>query len=206
MRSYAVIVSACLFILSILFLFLVYVTPFNTFINNHKVNSKSNKTTLYFKPKTILDSCLNTTHTVPIYLSSLNRAVNTVQIELLFDPEKIYNVMLLPATSGNYFGEGKNYEVTLQEVREMYGRASLAVSLKSDKADKTGNKPVAILTFTTSSGSASSRVLFLEKSTVNATGSEESVLTDKIPLTIYCVSKLNKTSTPSSQLNSSPAL
>ena len=95
--------------------------------------------------------------------------------------------MLNPAPD-NFFGSNKDYSVKLQEVREQYGRSSLALEINPNQIEKRGEKPVAKLTFKTLSTEASqtAQITFLNKSAVYSNSSEESLLKETGPLKIFC--------------------
>lgn len=201
MGKYLAITGATLLVLSGIFLILSYVSPFG----RQSVSQKSDKNAsakLYFKPDSITSSCLNSSYSIPIYLSTYNASANNAQIELLFNPDIIYNVLLTPS-SNNFFGEKDSYDITLQEIREKFGRTSLAIQLHPDRTEARGDKPIAVFSFTINSPSSSmsSNITFLNKSTVSSVEKESSLLTETVPLTIYCNPQLRKTSTPSNQLN-----
>ncbi len=202
MSKYFVIIGLTAFLLCALFLLVSYVSPFKSRVLTSRQDN-SNLASLYFNPATIESSCINSIYTIPIYLST-NTPVNSVQIEISFNPDVIFNLSLAPSEN-NFFGSNKNYRINLQEVREQFGRASLALSLNSDQKEVRGNTQVAVLSFTINSllPNITSQISFLNKSTVGSFETQSSLLQKTVPLSIYCSPVLRNTSTPSSQLSPS---
>lgn len=200
MVKYFVAIGTVLFIFCAVFVFLSYVSPFQT-KPTPPITASSTGVQMYFQPQVFSIACTGT-HTSEVYISSPKNTVNGAQLELQFDPNVIQNVTLTP-TDPNFFGDKKNYNVTLNEVREQYGRASLALQLSPNQTEKQGDKPVAVLSFTFNPQRVSSftQVTFLTKSTITSDTSDTSLLENAIPLVINCQTEVNNTSTPSSQLN-----
>lgn len=200
MGKYFVAIGTVLFIFCSVFIFLSYVSPFQN-KTTPPVSTSSTGVELYFQPQVFSIACTGT-HTSEIYLSSPKQTVSGIQLELQFDPNMLQNVTLTPTTP-NFFGDKKNYTVTLNEIREQYGRASLALQLSPNQIERTGNKQVAILSFTFNPQRVSNftQVTFLTKSTITSDTSDTSLLENSIPLVINCQVEAKNTSTPSSQLN-----
>jgi len=206
MSKYLVVLGITIFVLILLFLLLSYVSPFNSLTQKNESSSNSPSSILFFNPNTITSSCINSSYEVPIYVSSENNYLNSIQIELSYNPEVIQNVRLTPY-SPNFFGESTDYSILLEETREQYGRASLALELKAQNTEKKGNSKVAILTFTINSptSTGSHVIRFLNKSFVGSQKTPSSLLTGTSPLTIFCKETSNNMSTPSSQLIVNPS-
>lgn len=93
----------------------------------------------------------------------------------------------MQAANDNFFGEKKDYQIQLMEVREQYGRVSFYIEKNSDQAEKTGDKKIATVTFQTVQGiSESSTISFLNKSTAKTRNTRVSLLKETVPLTIIC--------------------
>lgn len=155
------------------------------------------QTVLYFKPDTIYSQCLNTNSTATIYIDSGQNLINSAQIELQYDPLIIHNVSIVPAFD-NFFG--KDYSVLLEEVREEYGRATLALEENPGRATQKGNSAVAFLSFQVASSETtqSATISFLNKSTVNNNPHEMSLLKETVPLVIHCLKNMYTPSIPQS--------
>jgi flagellar basal body-associated protein FliL len=205
MSKYFVVLGVTIFVFIIIFLLLSYISPFNLSQQKKEPESTPPSSTLYFKPSIITSSCLSSSYEVPIYLSSKNNYLNSAQIELSYDPEIIHSVRLTP-TSPNFFGESTDYSILLEETREQYGRASLALELKNQSTEKKGNNKVALLTFTIISplSAGTYTIHFLNKSSLGSQKTPSSLLVKTTPLTIYCKEESNNMSTPSSQLIANP--
>ena len=102
----------------------------------------------------------------------------------------------------NFFG--KDYVVLLEEVREEYGRATLALEENPGRVAKKGNSVVALLSFLVVSHDAtqSATISFLNKSTVNNNPYGVSLLKESVPLTIHCLKNMY---TPSIQQSTTSA-
>lgn len=171
------------FLISIIFLGLSYSSPFLK--SNSKNNQVTQNASLYFRPKIIHSLCKNTKETAEIYLYSGTNTVMGAQIELTYNPSVMYDVTITPSQN-NFFGNTNDYSVTLNETRVEYGRISYAVD-KLTQINTSGNKSLALLTFTANAAaSSSSRISFLNKSAVYSNSSRASILESTTPLVIQC--------------------
>lgn len=170
----------------IILLFLSYITPLSPISYTDKTMPLSKNARLYFNPKTILSPCLNTKHSSDIFLDSNDTLITETQIELQYNPLIISNVLITPSAN-NFFGEQDEFTTQLSEVRQEYGRVSLAIEASSSATGKKGNKPVATITFTASgNASATAQIEFLNKSTARTDKTRASILSTTTPLTISC--------------------
>lgn len=174
------IISFC----SLVFLLLSYIPSLRQETSD-TLSTEIEDVILYFQPEIVSSSCENASMSAQIYLDSGSAPLSTAQIELRYDPTVLYNVLITPATQ-NFFGEASEYEITLQEIRQEYGRISFVIHTQQNQ--KAGNASVAELTFSIypQAASSSSQITFLNKSTVLSNTSKESLLHKTIPLTIYC--------------------
>ena len=205
MSKYVIVLGITLFVLTLTFFLLSYVSPFNSITQKKESVFSSPSSVFYFNPNTITSSCNNSSFEIPIYLSSESNYLNSAQIELSYNPEVIYNVRLTPYLP-NFFGESTDYSILLEETREQYGRASLALELKAQSTEKRGNSKVAMIAFTINSplSAETHTIRFLNKSSTGSQKNSYSLLAKTIPLTIYCKEEFNNMSTPSSQLIVTP--
>lgn len=185
-------------ILLVVFSAMSYVPPFYSRVKK-TFSQNSPQTTLYFKPNIIRSTCLNSTITSTIYLDSNQNLINGAQIELQYDPQILHNLNIKPAQN-NFFG--KDYTVLIQEVREEYGRATLAIEENPGRTEKKGNSAVASISFEATSLTATSTattISFLNKNAATNTTTESSLLKEAFPLTIQCAKNMYMPSTqPSS--------
>lgn len=184
MSKFFFVIGCVLIILLVVFLTISYVPPFYSKLQREIINNTA-QTVLYFKPNSIYVPCDDTGITTTLYLNSFQNRISAAQIELQFDPDIIHNVSVLPVTD-NFFGT--DYTVLLDEVREQYGRATLAIQGNLGKPAKTGNGAVATISFQAVSNEASKTAIisFLNKSTVTNNSYEGSLLKSTQPLTIIC--------------------
>ncbi len=185
MHRTLVLATLIVIFLFVVFLFLSYISPFSARSPFLDLSAPPGAK-LYFEPDIIYSSCNNSSHNATLYLSSGFNTILSAQIELSFGPP-VYEVMLSPAPD-NFFGDNGDYLVKLQEVREQYGRASLALKINPNQIEKRGEKPVAKLSFKTFSAvsSGSAQITFLNKTAVYSSESEESLLKETLPLKIIC--------------------
>lgn len=170
--------------LCLIFLAFSYTPPFSSNLQK-ETTQNSPETVLYFKPNPIYSPCLNTNITATIYINSGQNLINSAQIELLYDPKIIHNVNFMPSLN-NFFG--KDYSVLLNEVREEYGRATLALEENPSRSAQKGNSAVATISFQVLSTDASqtATISFLNKSTATNNSYEGSLLKEARPLEIIC--------------------
>lgn len=179
------IITGCLFIvLLIVFFTISYVSPFSSKLQKAVTNNKA-QSVLYFKPNTIYSPCLNTATTTTIYVDSNNNPLTGAQIELAYNPLVINHVNITTAPD-NFFG--KDYTVLIEEVREEYGRATLAIEENPGRTAKKGTGAVATLSFQAVSNEASqtATISFLNKSTATNNSYEGSLLKEARPLEVIC--------------------
>lgn len=179
------IIAGCLFIVLLIVFFIIsYVSPFSSRLQK-TISQNSPQTILYFKPNIIRSTCLNSTITSTIYLDSDQNLINGAQIELQYDPQILHNVDIKP-TQNNFFGA--DYIVLIEEVREEYGRATLAIEENPGRTARKGTGAVATLSFQAVSNEASqtATISFLNKSTITNNSYEGSLLKEARPLEVIC--------------------
>lgn len=143
----------------------------------------SSSALLYFKPETLTYITEKNTYTTSIYLDTQNTPVSAAQIELSYNPKIFYDVTISPAQN-NLFGERSNYIMTLQDVRQEYGRASIALELQSNQREVQGSGPIGTLSFKVSPASGSATISFLDKSAVYGRLNRKSLLSNTTPFII----------------------
>lgn len=176
--------------------FLSYITP----IKEHPteiVTRETPRAELFFITDFVFPASGSATTEIMI---SSNTPVASAQIDLVFNPEIIYNVNITPSEN-NFFGNKNSYEVALLEVRENIGRITFAIKLLPTVSEKKGEGPIAKITFQTNAFILNqTEINFLDKSTVMTRSSRESILTNTKPLTVF----FRNMNTPTTQLNVTP--
>lgn len=106
-----------------------------------------------------------------------------IQVELQYDPKKITNVTILPATTNSLFG--KNGQELIKEVRQDAGRISYAIVIDQTAPEVKGIGNIATLQFQALQGtSGSTQITFLERSLATTLKTQQSLLKGTVPLTI----------------------
>lgn len=163
-------------------LFLSYVSPLKK-PSFFTLDSSSPQAKLYFLNDTVFPNQKNNI-TTNVMLSSTT-PVSEAQIDVSYDPNVITNFSFSPAQN-NFFGDQKNYEVTLNEVRQEIGRATFAIRLLPSVSEKKGEGAIADISFQINPyAKRNTKVEFLNKSTVMTRGSRESILSETIPLSVF---------------------
>lgn len=142
---------------------------------------------LSFSSDTLDLSQLSANQTVDVVIDTNGKPVAGAQIELTFDPVVFTNVRLIPAENPFF---GPDAVVLFNSVDQEQGRASYAVGLSADAAEKTGAGPVVRLQFTANkaAGVANSSITFEQKSAVTTKESLGSVLLNTFPLQVTLTS------------------
>lgn len=180
MRILLYIFSITLLFKVVIFLLLSYVPP------NSSFNTSDTKTipqaVLYFEPSSLSYNPMLTEYSTTIFLNLNGLFASSAQIELSYNSDIFYDVKIFPAKN-NLLGKDSDYNVVLQDVRQEYGRVSLALSINDNQREITGNGPIATLSFKSSLSTGSASITFLNKSAVYARLSRKSLLYSTIPFT-----------------------
>lgn len=172
----------CISFFSILIIILSFVTPLRNYDDTKDTALYTAQ--MYFQPQDIFSACNNASHSAKIALLSNSDSLQSVQVELSYNPGFFYNVSITPS-SPNVLGAENN--VDINEVRNEYGRLSFAISSKGIR-NNTDSFELAALTFNTypQATSSSASIKFLNKSSVHVASSRSSILTETLPLIIHC--------------------
>jgi len=139
--------------------------------------------------------------TSSIIISS-NAPVKSAQIDLSYNPAVIHNLTISPSEN-NFFGDKNSYQITLLEVREDLGRATLAIEILPNVSEKVGEGAVATLSFQAIPFILDqTEIEFLNKSTIMTKASRESILKTTGPLKVI----FRNMNTPTNQSTASPVL
>ena len=131
-------------------------------------------------------------YTVGVVVDTKND-VTAVQMELQYDPRKIFNLSLTP---GDFFIKPT---ILLQHIDLANGRISYALAGQPGILGKSDKANVAVLSFTLAPGTVSKEtttINFLPKSAVTAEGIAESVLKTTNDITLYLPSTISATLSP----------
>lgn len=174
----------CISIISGAIIYLSFVAPFSVKKTQQEVETKEHTAQIYFEPQNIYSSCINASHSALIKLDTNSNSIQSVQIELSFNPSVFYNLSIQPFENNIL---GKDPKVDINEIRQEYGRASFVLS-SSETMKNNGSRNLAVLSFNTypQPASSSAVISFLTKSTVQSAASRSSILGNTIPLTVYC--------------------
>lgn len=167
-----------------LFVLLSYSSPLpHNFLRD---TSQTNPDTeLFFNPAIIPWSCYKK-QSADIFINTGVNNVTSVQIEVSYDPSLFSAFTISPAVD-NFFGEATQYKVSLLEVRDEFGRASLSMEILDGQKTKQGKGKLATIFFTTNPQNTSlATVTFLNKSTALGNKSRASLLKKTVSLTIQC--------------------
>lgn len=145
--------------------------------------------TLTFEPNTI-EAVASTAsaNTVDVILNTDEHDVDSVQLELIYDPNDLLNVTV-SAPENNIFGGQGDYVVIPMPNDHERGRISYAIGINTTSEAVRGVGPVARITFTVNPSSTNdlTQIQVLDRSMVVETNSHESVLAPVDPLTISIV-------------------
>lgn len=112
-----------------------------------------------------------TSYSIPITISSNNNKVTSVQLEISYSPQALWQISLIP---GGFFPKPVSL---LSQIDENNGRISYAIGNEPSTEGIEGKGVVAILTFQAKSQfKGNTRILFLPKTLVLAERSNQSVL------------------------------
>ncbi len=184
MKIFSILLSAVFILFFILFLFLSQISPLKS--TDPKSLTQVPETEIYFNPKTLSHGCYSK-KTADIYIDSHKNSVSSVQIELQYDPFAITDFSISPSED-NFFGTKNSYQISLNETRAEYGRASLSLENSEGFSEKSGVGKIGTVNFTANPvASTSTVVTFINKTNVLGRSNRDSRLKTTIPLTINCL-------------------
>lgn len=145
--------------------------------------------TLSFSPQ-MIEAIPSTAsaNTVDVILNTDEHDVDSVQLELIYDPQDLLSVTV-SAPENNIFGGQGDYVVIPMPDDHQRGRTSYAIGINTTSDAVRGEGPVARITFTVNplSTKDTTQIQVLDRSMVVETNSHESVLAPTDPLTINIV-------------------
>lgn len=129
-------------------------------------------TTLSLSPASASESSQLTQYTLAVVINTGENPVNSVQMELAYDPQALTNVTLAP---GDFFQQPS---ALVDNINTVDGRISYALAEQIDLPGKMGTGSVALLSFNVSPTftDKTTTITFLPKSAVAADRILESVL------------------------------
>lgn len=162
-------------------------TPTPVSVNAH--------TTLTITPSNASSSSQLAQQTLAVHIDTGDNVVNSVQLELAYDPQALANVSITP---GDFFQQPSPLINTIDTVG---GRISYALTEQIDLPGKKGTGTVALLSYTVSpTFSGTTTISFLPKTAVTADRILESVLKKTTDYTITITPSTTPTvGTPSAQ-------
>ncbi|MCL4353337.1 cohesin domain-containing protein [Patescibacteria group bacterium] len=137
------------------------------------------QTTLTVSSSPVSISTASAQYSTDIIINTGQDSVNTVQLELSYDPSAIGNVDIVP---GPFF---TNPQVLLKTIDQANGRVSFALGVQNGQPGSLGQGILAKFIFTSLKKNAKVFIQLLPKSQVTADGYSQSVLKSTVDASFY---------------------
>lgn len=145
--------------------------------------------TLTFDPQ-IMEAIPSTAsaNTVDVVLNANEHTIDSVQLEIVYDPADLSNVTV-SAPENNIFGGPGSYTVIPMPSDPALGRVSFAMGISTQAQAVQGAGPVARISFTVNPSTTKdvTQIQIMDRSMIVETNSHESVLAPVDPLTINII-------------------
>lgn len=148
--------------------------------------------TMSFEPSTVAVEVASAgatfTHVVDMTLDTKGHSVDSVQLELQYDPSVLSNVSIT-ASDPNFFGDPATYIEPIELIDSARGRVTYAIAISpvSDAIAGVGNVVQLSFSVNPQSTASATEIQVLDKSMANEVTTHESVLAPVDPLVITIV-------------------
>lgn len=142
--------------------------------------------TMFFDPSVAeVSAATLSASTVDVYFDSKEHTIDSIQLELVYDPDVLTNVSIA-APPVNFFGETGDYLVPMQIVDNENGRIRYAIAMTPESEAVWGVGAVAQISFSLNpqSTATQTQIEVMDRSMAVETTSHESVLAPVDPLVI----------------------